>query len=75
MKTTVDLAKEWALLWSHEQNALHVETLSETFAINRRACMHNQPGDYRVLMIGCREDVSETFRSFQRMLDQRRRTA
>lgn len=70
-----DTDDQWTLLWSQQQNALHIETLSETFNINRRACMHNKPGDYRVLMIGCREDVSETFRSFQRMLNQRRSAA
>jgi len=74
-ESSVDLTNQWVLLWSQKQNALHVETLPETLAINRRACMQNKPGDYRVLMVGSHEDVSATSRSFARMLEQRRSAA
>lgn len=70
-ESSVDLTNQWVLLWSQKQNALHVETLPETLAINRRACIHNKPGDYRVLMVGSHEDVSATSRSFVQMLQQR----
>lgn len=49
----------WVLLWSKQQNAFHVEPLDSMLKTNREAYSENRPGDYRVLHIGYREDVSD----------------
>ena len=64
----------FALLWSHEQNAMHIETLDESFAANRRAYTDNRPGDYRVLMVGYREEVDAAARSCRQTVVKRARS-
>jgi hypothetical protein len=65
----------FVLLWSHEQNAMHIETLDETFSKNRRAYSENKPGDYRVLMIGYREEVDAAARSCRQTTTRRSKNA
>lgn len=51
----------WCLLWSKNQNALHVEPLSTTLETNRQACQGNASlTDYHVVDIGQRERVDAT---------------
>lgn len=50
----------WVLLWSHRQNAFHIEPLQVMLSNNRAAYADNKGGDYRVLHIGYLEDVEAT---------------
>jgi hypothetical protein len=54
------MTEQWVLLWSHKQNALHIEPLSLMFTNNRNAYRDNRGGDYRLLLIGTREEVDAT---------------
>lgn len=63
----------WVLLWSHKQNALHIEPLERTLELNQRAYTDNKPGDYRLLFVGYREDVDAAARSCRHMLKGRER--
>lgn len=48
-----------ALLWSHRQNALHIEPLEATLSANRIAYRDNKGGDYRVLFMGEKAEVEK----------------
>lgn len=63
----------WVLLWSYKQNALHIEPLERTLALNRRAYTDNKPGDYRLLFVGYREDVDAASRACRNTLKGRER--
>lgn len=63
----------WVLLWSHKQNALHIEPLEVTLTLNRRAYTENKPGDYRMLFVGYREDVDAAARTCRSTLKGRER--
>ena len=47
----------WVLLWSHSQNALHIEPLTEMHRSNLEAFNENRSMDYVPLQIGSRADV------------------
>jgi len=49
-------ADTWALLWSHSQNAFHVERVADMLASNREAYVANRPSDYVPLFIGAQDD-------------------
>lgn len=65
------MAEQWALLWSQAQNALHVETLAQHTSSNRQAYADNEPGDYRMLLVGTRAEVDATAASIRQTLVQR----
>ena len=55
----------WVLCWSQRQNALHVETLERHASSNREAYAENRPGDYRLLLVGTRDEVDATASSIR----------
>ena len=57
--------EQWVLLWSHAQNALHVETLTQHTSLNRQAYADNRPGDYRLLLVGTKAEVDATASSIR----------
>lgn len=63
--------EQWALLWSHKQNALHIEPLERMFSMNRQAYRDNKGGDYRLLLIGTRADVDATADSLRSTMARR----
>jgi hypothetical protein len=54
------MTEPYVLLWSQRQNALHIEPLEFMFTNNRNAYRDNRGGDYRLLLIGTREEVDAT---------------
>lgn len=61
----------WVLCWSQRQNALHVETLERHASSNREAYADNRPGDYRLLLVGTRDEVDATANSIRPTMAQR----
>ena len=59
------MTEQWALLWSQQQNALHVETLAQHCSANRQAYADNRSGDYRMLLVGTRGEVDATAASIR----------
>lgn len=51
------MSKQWALLWSQSQNALHIETLDQMASANRKAYQDNRPTDFVPIYIGAREHI------------------
>ena len=47
----------WVLLWSHSQNALHIERLTDMHQTNLEAFSEDRPLDYIPLQIGSRDAV------------------
>lgn len=50
--------ESWCLCWSQRQNALHVEPLSKHLSLNRECYTEDQGGDFRLLFVGTRDEVS-----------------
>ena len=48
---------QWCLCWRQHQNALHIEPMERHLSANRAAYRDNTAGDYRLLLIGTREEV------------------
>lgn len=65
------MTEQYVLLWSHAQNALHVETLAVHTSRNRQAYAENRPGDYRLLLVGTRAEVDATAASILPTMVQR----
>lgn len=63
--------ERWVLLWSQRQNALHIETLDTMYTNNRNAYRDNRAGDYRLLLIGTREEVDATAESLRNTIANR----
>ena len=62
----------WALLWSHSQNALHIEPVSQWLSKNRQAYTANRGlTDYHPLHIGSRKDCETTANVVRNTLAQR----
>lgn len=53
------MTEQWALLWSKQQNALHVEPVERMLSLNRVAYREDAGGDYRVLFLGSQQEVNE----------------
>lgn len=51
------MSKQWALLWSQSQNALHIETLEQMASSNRKAYQENRRCDYVPIYIGERAHI------------------
>ena len=64
-------SERWVLLWSQRQNALHVETLERHASSNREAYADNRAGDYRLLLVGTRDEVEATAAAIRPTLAQR----
>lgn len=65
------MSEQWVLLWSHRQNALHVEPLNEMLSRNRQAYSVNAGGDYRPLIVGTRDEVDTAANSVRGTMAQR----
>jgi len=65
------MPEQYVLLWSQRQNALHTETLEKHTSLNRAAYADNEPGDYRMLLVGTRAEVDATAASIRQTLVQR----
>ena len=63
--------EQWVLCWSQRQNALHVETLERHASSNREAYAENRAGDYRLLLVGSRDEVDATANSIRATMAQR----
>jgi hypothetical protein len=50
---------DYALLWSRNQNAFHIETVGKMLSNNRTAYLDNRACDYIPIAIGTRETMSE----------------
>lgn len=59
------MTEQYVLLWSQSQNALHIETLAKHASLNRAAYADNTPGDYRLLVVGTRDEVDATAASIR----------
>jgi hypothetical protein len=46
----------WVLLWSHSQNAFHIESFAEMLSSNRRAYSDDRQMDYVPLFAGKKDD-------------------
>lgn len=60
---TTEATKDlWVLEWSQRQNVFHVQPLVRTLAFNRNLYARNQPtnNDYRVLLVGTRDECQAT---------------
>ena len=68
---SLEFADVWVLVWSHSQNATHVEPLSRMLASNRRAYADNTPMDYVPLYIGDQESAHTMSRSLRQTLRER----
>lgn len=57
------MTEQWCLLWSQQQNALHIEPLALMLTNNRNAYRDDAVGDFRVLLVGTRSEVEVTAQS------------
>lgn len=62
----------WALCWSQDQGALHIETIGEHMAENLDALIANRPGDYRLVHVGTRAEVDAAAADLRQALSARR---
>lgn len=65
------MTEQFVLLWSHRQNALHIETLDRHASLNRASYAANTPGDYRLLLVGTRAEIDATAASTRQTMLQR----
>lgn len=49
--------ERWVLLWSMNQNCLHVEPEAVTLRKNRERFASGQPGDYVTMFVGDRAEI------------------
>jgi hypothetical protein len=61
----------WSLLWSHSGNCLHIEEHDRTLEANRDAFLKNRGGDYRVLVVGTRDEVDAAADALQAEMQRR----
>jgi hypothetical protein len=57
-----------ALLWSHAQNALHIEPLERTLSLNRESYRDNEPVRYAPIAVGTLEEMQATAESIRATL-------
>lgn len=51
------LIEQWALLWSHRQNCMHIEPLARMLMTNACKFRDDRPGDYVLMAVGERAHV------------------
>ncbi|APW37148.1 hypothetical protein RD110_08010 [Rhodoferax koreense] len=63
---TANTGGPWVLLWSHSQNAFHIESFAEMLSSNRRAYSDDRAMDYVPLYAGRKDEchkISSAVRS------------
>ena len=66
------MPEQFVLLWSQQQNALHIETLERHASLNREAFAADKPGDYRLLLVGTRADADNGAALIRKTLAERK---
>jgi len=51
------MSKQWVLLWSQSQNALHIETVEQMTSRGRKAYQENRRSDYVAIYVGERAHI------------------
>ena len=55
----MNTADQWVLCWTQTKNTLHIESLETHLSLNCQSFVKNLSGDYRVLQIGTRAEVTQ----------------
>jgi hypothetical protein len=70
-------SKWHVLLWSHQQNAFHIESVDDMLAANRAAYAENRSTDYVPILIGsddfCHEIAGKTRATLRNRSEERAR--
>ncbi len=56
-----DDKKHWNVMWSHQQNAFHIETMAETIQSGRNAFRENRQTQYVLVASGLTNDEAHAF--------------
>lgn len=63
---------QWVLEWSKNQNAFHVQPVSDTLALNQQKFMENAKiNDYHVLFVGEKQACDAMADNWRERLEQR----
>lgn len=69
----MNTADKWVLCWTQTKNTLHIESLETHLSLNCQSFVKNLSGDYRVLQIGTRAEVTQGMRQGGKTIDDRGR--
>lgn len=71
----IDETERWVLLWSMNQNCLHIEPEARMFALNRERFAANAAGDYVPMFCGARAEVEAAATALRNTIAARDRAA